>query len=101
MLAQRVSFVSGIGLGRSPLAIVVDDAVDNDPYGGGTSRRSASTDAPGQPVASAEAPPLDVNAVLATVGDQISAQTRARIAASGASPFNAAQVLGSPDFMQR
>jgi uncharacterized protein (DUF1800 family) len=100
-LAQRISFVSGIGLGRSPLAIVVDDALDNDPYAGGAPRGSASTDAPGQPAASAEAQPLDVNAVLATVGDQISAQTRAKIAALGASPYNAAQVLGSPDFMQR
>jgi uncharacterized protein (DUF1800 family) len=100
-LAQRISFVSGVGLGRSPLATVVDNAVDNDPYAGGTPRTSAPTDIAPRPVASAEAPPLDVNAVLATVGDQISAKTRAKIAASGPSPYNAAQVLGSPDFMRR
>ena len=100
-LAQRISFVSGLGLGRSPLAAVVDDAVDNDPYAGDTPRNSAPTDIPRQTVASAEAPPLDVNVVLATLGDQISAQTRAKIAALGPSPYNAAQVLGSPDFMRR
>jgi uncharacterized protein (DUF1800 family) len=100
-LAQRISFVSGIGLGRSPLAAVIDDTVDNDPYVSGTSRDSTSIDVPGKAVALADAAPLDVNAVLATVGEQISGQTRAKIAASGSSPFNAAQVLGSPDFMRR
>jgi hypothetical protein len=99
-LAQRISFVSGIGLGRSPLAAVIDDTIDNDPYAG-SSRHSAPTDAPGQAGALANGPPLDVNAVLATVGDQISAQTRAKIAASEPSPLNTAQVLGSPDFMRR
>jgi uncharacterized protein (DUF1800 family) len=99
-LAQRISFVSGIGLGRSPLAAVIDDTIDNDPYAG-SSRNSAPTDAPGQAGALANGPSLDVNAVLATVGDQISAQTRAKIAASEPSPLNAALVLGSPDFMRR
>src|ERR1700722_11362654 len=57
-LAQRISFVSGVGLGRSPLAAAVDDTVDNDPYAGGTPRNSAQTDIARQSVASAEAPPL-------------------------------------------
>jgi uncharacterized protein (DUF1800 family) len=100
-LAQRISFVSGVGLGRSPLAAALDDTVDNDPYAGGTPRNSAQTDIARQSVASPETPPLDGSEVLATVGDQISAQTRAKIAASGPSPYSAAQVLGSPDFMRR
>ena len=100
-LAQRIGFVSGVGLGRSPLAAVVNDAVDNDPYAGDTPRNTDQTDLPQQTAASADTPPLDVNSVLDTVGDQISAQTRARIAALGPSPYNAAQVLGSPDFMRR
>ena len=78
---------------------MIDDATDNDPYVGGSSRNSAPADALGQ-AAAADGRPLDVNAVLATLGDQISAQTRAKIAASGPSPLNAAQVLGSPDFMR-
>jgi uncharacterized protein (DUF1800 family) len=100
-LAQRISFVSGVGLGRSPLATGVDDAVDSDPYAESMPRTSAPADIAQQSVVPAEAPPLDVNAVLATVGDQISAQTRAKIAALGPSPYNAAQVLGSPDFTRR
>ena len=31
-LAQRVSFATGVGLGRSPLAAVIAYAADNDPY---------------------------------------------------------------------
>ena len=99
-LAQRISFASGIGLGRSPLAAVIDDTIDNDPYAGAKSRNSDSTKAPGQG-ATADGPPLDVNALLATVGDQISTQTREKIGASGPSSLSAAQVLGSPDFMRR
>ena len=100
-LAQRISFVSGVGLGRSPLAAAIDDAVDNDPYAGGKSRNAAFADGPQESVAAAESAPLDVNAILTTVGDQISAQTRAKIAALGPSPYDAAHVLGSPDFMRR
>ena len=37
-LAQRISFATGIGQGRSPLAAVIDDTVDNDPYAGGAPR---------------------------------------------------------------
>jgi uncharacterized protein (DUF1800 family) len=99
-LAQRISFASGIGRGESPLAAVVDDTIDNDPYAGGGSGNSDPTSAPGR-AATADGQPLDVSMLLATVGDQISAQTRARIAASGPSPLGAAQILGSPDFMRR
>jgi hypothetical protein len=100
-LAQRIRFVSGVSLGRSPLTGVVDDTVDNDPYAGGKPRNSAPTDIARQSVASADTQPLDGNAVLAAVGDQISVQTRAKITALGPSPYRAAQVLGSPDFMRR
>jgi uncharacterized protein (DUF1800 family) len=99
-LAQRISFASGIGLGRSPLAAVIGDTIDNDPYAGGGSGNSDPTAAPGR-TATADSPPLDVSMLLATVGDQISAQTRAKITASGPSPLSAAEVLGSPDFMRR
>jgi hypothetical protein len=42
-----------------------------------------------------------MSALLATVGDQISAETRSRIASLGPSPLDAGLVLGSPDFMRR
>ncbi len=33
-LAQRVSFATGIGQGKSPLSVVIDEATENDPYVG-------------------------------------------------------------------
>ena len=91
-LAQRVSFATGIGQGKSPLAAVIDDATGNDPYAGSMPRKPAAAPVDGVP--------LDVNAVLATVGGQISEKTRARIASLGPSPLDAALVLASPDFMR-
>jgi uncharacterized protein (DUF1800 family) len=101
-LAQRISFATGIGLGKSPLAAAIDDSVDNDPYVGGAARKTvaASAGAP-RDIVTADGPPLDADAVLAAVGDQISAQTRARIASQRPSPLAAGLVLGSPDFMRR
>jgi hypothetical protein len=101
-LAQRISFATGIGLGRSPLAAMIDDAVDNDPYAGGAPRDPAATGPARRDAASADGQPLDANAVLGAVKGQISRETRLKIAALGTpSPLNAALVLGSPDFMRR
>ena len=97
-LAQRVSFATGIGLGRSPLAATIDDTIANDPYAAAKPRdpivASAAT-------VSADNPPLSAEAVLTTLGSQISVQTRTRIASLGPSPLDAGLVLGSPDFMNR
>jgi Protein of unknown function (DUF1800) len=100
-LAQRISFATGIGLGRSPLAAVIDDTVDNDPYAGGAPRDPVPVRATPPDIVSADDPPLDVRALLATVRVQISAETRSRIASLGRSPLDAGLVLGSPDFMRR
>jgi uncharacterized protein (DUF1800 family) len=99
-LAQRISFATAIGLGRSPLAAVIDDEIDGDPYAA-SAARSLASGAATPDTASTDRSPLDVNAVLATVGEQLSAQTRTRISALGSSPLGAALVLGSPDFMHR
>jgi len=99
-LAQRISFVTGIGLGKSPLSAVIDDSIGNDPY---VSKRMNDAD----PKTLAKAgiaeygPPLDPRAVLNALGDQISSQTRQRIAASESSSLGVAEILGSPDFMRR
>jgi uncharacterized protein (DUF1800 family) len=98
-LAQRISFAVGIGLGRSPLAAVIDDTIENDPYAAGSPRNSITPNAARQDTALASGPALDLKTVLATVGVQISAQTRSRIALLGPSPLDAALVLASPDFM--
>ncbi|HEY1887808.1 MAG TPA: DUF1800 domain-containing protein [Roseiarcus sp.] len=100
-LARRISFATGIGLGRSPLAAVIDDTVGNDPYAGGAPRDHVALRATPRDTVSADGPPLDMSALLATVGDQISAETRSRIASLGPSPLDAGLVLGSPDFMRR
>jgi len=99
-LAQRISFATGIGLGRSPLAAATDDEVDNDPYVGGGPRVPAAA-RPARQDAVTSGQPLDVNAVLGAVKGQISTDTRLKMAASGPSPLDAALVLGSPDFMRR
>ena len=100
-LAQRISFAAGIGLGRSPLAKVIDDTIDNDPYADSAPRKSVAAPAAPQHIESADGQPLGAGAVLATLGNQISMQTRARIASLGPSPLDAGLVLGSPDFMRR
>jgi uncharacterized protein (DUF1800 family) len=100
-LAQRLSFATGIGLGRSPLAMVIDDTTNNDPYAAGAPRDTGAAPAAVQATAVAEEPPLNAETVLATLGSQISAQTRAKIASQGPSPLDASLVLGSPDFMRR
>jgi uncharacterized protein (DUF1800 family) len=99
-LAQRISFAVGVGLGRSPLAAIMDDTIDNDPYAAGAPDRSATPDAPRHDTVSASGPALDIKTILDTVGSQISAQTRSRIASLGPSPLDAALVLASPDFMR-
>ena len=99
-LAQRVSFATGVGLGRSPLAMVIDDRTNNDPYiASAPGEMGGATDV--QAPTATEESPLNVEAVLATLGSQISAQTRAKIASRTPSSLDASLVLGSPDFMRR
>jgi uncharacterized protein (DUF1800 family) len=100
-LAQRISFATGIGLGRSPLAAMIDNTIGNDPYAAGTPPNSVIAGATRPDAPLADGPPLNVRRLLATIGCQISAQTRARIIAQGQSPIDAALVLASPDFMRR
>jgi hypothetical protein len=88
-------------LGRSPLGEVIEDRVENDPYASGAPRGPTAVGPSSQGAVSADGSPLDAIAVLATVGDQISAQTRSTIASLGPSPLDAGLVLGSPDFMRR
>ena len=60
---------------------------------------AAATDTQARAVT--EEPPLKAEAVLDTLGSQISAQTRAKIASRTPSSLDASLVLGSPDFMHR
>jgi uncharacterized protein (DUF1800 family) len=100
-LAQRASFATGIGLGRSPLGAAIDDSVSDSQYANVSSGTPTQASVASKAVASADGPPLDPNALLATLGSQISSQTRKQIAARDPSTLSAALVLGSPDFMRR
>jgi uncharacterized protein (DUF1800 family) len=99
-LAQRVSFATGVGLGRSPLAMVIDDRTNNDPYIASAPREMGGATDVQAPTATEESP-LNAEAVLATLGSQISTQTRAKSAFRTPSSLDASLVLGSPDFMRR
>jgi uncharacterized protein (DUF1800 family) len=75
-VTQRVNFATALASGRLPL------------------RRTDDTQGPG------DSAPVDVTAVLATLGPMIGARTRATVSQSDPA-LRAALVLGSPDFMRR
>ena len=80
--------------------MVIDDRTNNDPYiASAPGEMGGATDV--QAPTATEESPLNVEAVLATLGSQISAQTRAKIASRTPSSLDASLVLGSPDFMRR
>jgi uncharacterized protein (DUF1800 family) len=100
-LAQRINFATAVGLGRDQLGRIIDDTIANDPYSGVQAR---AVPVAVKPAANAEPDaetPVDGDALLQTLGGEISAATRARIAAAEPASLRAALVLGSPDFMHR
>lgn len=99
-ITQRVNFATALASGRLPLQRVDDP---NAPAGAnGMKALERQTDrAMNQDVAvEGSTPPVDVAALLATLGPAISDKTRAAVAGSPP-PLQAALVLGSPDFMRR
>jgi uncharacterized protein (DUF1800 family) len=99
-IAQRVGFATALAAGRLPLARVDDPGLP-----GGNGRQAmerqldrAQDDA--DRAAAGSTPPLDADALLATLGPAIGPKTRAAVAAA-APALRAALVLGSPDFMRR
>ena len=100
-LAQRISFATGIGLGRSPLATVIDDTIDNDPYAGELPqiRRRPMRCSASYRVGRWTAPECEGGPRHSRRSD-FGANTR-KNRSFGPSPLDAALVLGSPDFMRR
>jgi len=104
-LAQRISFATGIGLGRSPIGERIDAPPARDPYLISAVNVPAAATTPSNAIvaskstSSVDGPPLDAKVLLATLGGQISGRTRDQIASQGPSDLSAALVLGSPDFM--
>jgi uncharacterized protein (DUF1800 family) len=96
-LAQRISFATALGLGRIPLGKLVDDDLANDPYAPAAAAANPSSEG----AANGVYPPPDFQALLATLGDQITDRARSRIASAEPSTLRAALVLGGPDFMRQ
>ncbi len=98
-ITQRVDFATALASGRLPLARAADA---DDRLGRGLEiiepqgDRATSKDAP----VAGSTPPVDADALLATLGPSISAKTRAAIDRSPPA-LRAALALGSPDFMRR
>jgi uncharacterized protein DUF1800 len=95
-LAQRISFATALGLGKIPLARIIDDGIADDPYARGAPAASPEVERAG----SDGGMPLDSTALLVTLGEKISPQVRSRIAAADPPSLRAALVLGGPDFMR-
>jgi uncharacterized protein (DUF1800 family) len=101
-LAQRINFATALGLGKLPLEETIDPATLNDPYaemeGKQVSKEMITTKVSSPSKSNA---PIDSDALVSTLGNQISEQTRTRIAIAKPPALRAALALGSPDFMHR
>jgi uncharacterized protein (DUF1800 family) len=101
-LAQRINFATALGLGKLPLEEAVNTAIPNDPYAKMEVKQvSTETIAPKVSLPSKLNAPIDSDALVSTLGNQISEQTRTRIAIAKPPALRAALALGSPDFMRR
>ena len=96
-ITRRIAFATALASGRLPLARPID-AGDGEPMGARAMQRVADRPAAGFNPAWAT-PPVDADALLATLDESISARTRAAVAESEPA-LRAALVLGSPDFMR-
>jgi uncharacterized protein (DUF1800 family) len=97
-ITRRIGFATALAAGKLPLSRPVDEQ-DVGPMGAKAMMRAAErvNDGKGNPAWGT--PPLDAAALLSTLGDAISARTRATVAQSEGG-LQAAMVLGSPDFMR-
>jgi len=98
-ITQRVNFATALASGRMPLVRLDDPGKRR---GNGENAMAREVDAAQQQEGASVAgstPPLDANALLATLGPDIGEKTRAAVN-QGEPALRAALVLGSPDFMR-
>ncbi|MGC4059722.1 MAG: DUF1800 domain-containing protein [Aquabacterium sp.] len=100
-ITRRIGFATALAAGKLPLAKPVDEQ-EPGPMGVKSLARVAermdeAKEGKGKP--NWGTPPLDAAALLGTLGDAISARTRATVEQADAG-LKAAMVLGSPDFMR-
>jgi hypothetical protein len=89
-MTQRLNFATGLASGRLPL----------NPEPANSMEQMGRTQGSRIDVPSNRVTPLNAKELLATLGNQISPDTRAIIEA-GQPPIRAALVLGTPEFMHR
>jgi uncharacterized protein (DUF1800 family) len=96
-ITRRINFATAFASGKLPLARPIDVA---DAGGAGIKvlQRAADKGADANFDPAWMTPPADADALLATLGNSVSAATRATVAQSEPA-LRAALVLGSPDFM--
>jgi len=97
-ITQRVNFATALASGKLPLQRVDDP--DAPTSGLKALQRQTDRAMRGDQPVDGATPPADADALLTTLGPQISDKTRAAIVASPPA-LRAALVLGSPDFMRR
>ena len=98
-ITQRVNFATALASGRMPLVRLDDPGKRR---GNGENAMAREVDAAQQQEGASVAgstPPVEVNALLATLGPDIGEKTRAAVG-QGEPGLRAALVLGSPDFMR-
>ena len=99
-ITQRVNFATALASGKLPLQRVDDPEAPVPAQGMKAMERQADKAMARDQAVEGSTPPVDVGALLATLGPAISDQTRGAVAKSPPA-LQAALVLGSPDFMRR
>ncbi|HEY1393309.1 MAG TPA: DUF1800 domain-containing protein [Methylibium sp.] len=97
-VTRRVNFATAFASGKLPFARPMDDGAPA--VGPKALQRMAEKQDDAKVDPDWSTPPLAAHALLNTLGESISAKTRATVAQSD-QPLRAALVLGSPDFMRR
>ena len=97
-VTRRINFATAFASGKLPLARPIDEA-----NSGGANlkalQRAADKGIEARINPAWTTPPVDATALLSTVGESVSAKTRATVAQSDPT-LRAALLLGSPDFMR-
>ncbi len=97
-LTRRIGFATALASGRLPFARPLS-AQDERGATPGALKKIAEREPPARFNPDWATPPVDADALLATLGDGISARTRTAVAQADPA-LRAAMLLGSPDFMR-
>jgi uncharacterized protein (DUF1800 family) len=99
-ITQRVNFATALASGKLPLQRVDDPNAPAGANGMKAMERQTDRAMARDQAVEGSTPPVDVEALLATLGPAITDRTRGAVAVAQPA-LRAALVLGSPDFMRR